>query len=227
MFLKNKYTELYYKIIESARNFPVDGYKENHHIVPRSLNGSNDALNLVLLSPRQHFICHYLLTKMVEKETFYWYKMINAFTAMRMGRNNRPIYMNSRLFETAKLEAIEIIKNRVVSEETRRKKSLALRGKKKRPRTEAEKEHQRRMMTGKIHVPESIIKMKKSALKRDPKTREFLKTRNPFAYPEVAKRNADMRRGKIWICNSLIKKQIHPNDLNKYELEGWKRGMKW
>ena len=37
-------------------------YYENHHIIPKCINGSNDKDNLVLLTPREHFICHMLLT---------------------------------------------------------------------------------------------------------------------------------------------------------------------
>lgn len=42
----------------------VDGYSEMHHIVPRSLEGSDKNDNLVLLLAREHFIAHMLLTKM-------------------------------------------------------------------------------------------------------------------------------------------------------------------
>lgn len=37
-------------------------YYEKHHILPRCLNGSNDKENLVLLTAREHYICHKLLT---------------------------------------------------------------------------------------------------------------------------------------------------------------------
>ena len=36
---------------------------EVHHIIPRSLGGDNDTSNLVALTPREHFICHIMLTK--------------------------------------------------------------------------------------------------------------------------------------------------------------------
>lgn len=42
-------------------------YYENHHIIPRSLNGSNSSENLVLLTAREHFICHWLLVKIFPK----------------------------------------------------------------------------------------------------------------------------------------------------------------
>lgn len=37
---------------------------ENHHIIPKSLGGDNRLSNLVKLTYREHYLCHYLLTKM-------------------------------------------------------------------------------------------------------------------------------------------------------------------
>lgn len=38
-------------------------YYENHHIFPKCLNGTNNKENLVLLTAREHFFIHKLLTK--------------------------------------------------------------------------------------------------------------------------------------------------------------------
>jgi hypothetical protein len=62
-FLDNKYRKWYNNIVSSAKNRVVEGYTERHHIVPRSLGGTDDVSNLVRLSAREHFICHLLLTK--------------------------------------------------------------------------------------------------------------------------------------------------------------------
>jgi hypothetical protein len=61
--IDNKYKKWYNNIVSSAKNRITEGYSERHHIVPRSLGGSDDASNLVTLSAREHFICHLLLTK--------------------------------------------------------------------------------------------------------------------------------------------------------------------
>ena len=39
-------------------------YTESHHIIPRCLGGGNETSNLVLLTAREHFIAHRLLSKM-------------------------------------------------------------------------------------------------------------------------------------------------------------------
>ena len=64
MFIENKYSKCYYNIIEHRKNNPFDGYVERHHIVPKSLGGSNKKENIVALTAREHFICHRLLIKM-------------------------------------------------------------------------------------------------------------------------------------------------------------------
>ena len=81
MFIQNKYTRWYQQIIESAKSNPYNGYTERHHTIPRSLGGVDSDENLVRLSGRQHFICHWLLTKMTEGQD--WYKMINAMAIMK------------------------------------------------------------------------------------------------------------------------------------------------
>lgn len=74
MFINSKYSKWYYNLIQSRkaikryrlpRNHHNYQYFELHHIIPKSLGGSNDKDNLVLLTPKEHFICHLLLIKMV------------------------------------------------------------------------------------------------------------------------------------------------------------------
>jgi len=71
-----KYDKLYNAIIERAKHRDwkstrynigsVDAgvYVETHHVIPKCMGGSNDRSNLVVLSAKEHFICHLLLTKM-------------------------------------------------------------------------------------------------------------------------------------------------------------------
>lgn len=66
IFMENKYTRWYYSIINNAQTRTTLEYSEKHHIIPKSLGGSNAKSNLVALTAKEHFICHLLLTKMVE-----------------------------------------------------------------------------------------------------------------------------------------------------------------
>jgi len=65
MYLQNKYTTWYYNIITNANSRVKHlGYFEKHHIIPKSLGGTDDCSNLVKLTAKEHFICHRLLVKM-------------------------------------------------------------------------------------------------------------------------------------------------------------------
>ena len=57
LFTANKYTRWYYDIIDRAKTriLSANNYYEKHHIIPKSLGGSNSADNLVNLSAREHF----------------------------------------------------------------------------------------------------------------------------------------------------------------------------
>lgn len=85
-YLCNKYTRWYYNIIHRAQSRVTTEYTEKHHILPKSLGGSNDRTNLVRLTAREHFVCHLLLTKMCANH-HNRYKMLYAFTAMAWIQN--------------------------------------------------------------------------------------------------------------------------------------------
>lgn len=95
MFNKSKYTNWYYQIIEQAKNRvlakPI--YSEKHHILPKSLGGDQSKTNLVRLLPREHFVCHKLLIKMVTGQAKY--KMLEA-VAIFSNNKKRNLRLNSR-----------------------------------------------------------------------------------------------------------------------------------
>lgn len=57
------YQKIYNQIVNRARSRKLEGYVERHHILPKSMGGSNAKENLVDLTAREHFICHVLLAK--------------------------------------------------------------------------------------------------------------------------------------------------------------------
>ena len=108
-FLINKYSKWYFNIIKSAQVQEIAEYTEKHHIIPKSLGGSNTKDNLVNLTARQHFICHWLLTKMVIT-TKHRYQMWNAFSCMLYRvRPEQPRYkISSHIFAIIKSEGSKI-----------------------------------------------------------------------------------------------------------------------
>lgn len=109
IFLDNKYTKWYYAIIANARTNIPCGYTENHHIIPKCLGGTDILENLVNLTAREHFICHWLLTKMVENKK-HKYQMWNAFSCMlyRECPNQQRYKVTSKIFENIKKEGSKI-----------------------------------------------------------------------------------------------------------------------
>lgn len=90
MFKENKYTNTYYNLISTAAEkdrSKSENYYESHHIIPRSLGGSNEKSNLVLLTPREHYIAHLLLTKMCEGN--FKYKMIWALHVLTFAKDQK------------------------------------------------------------------------------------------------------------------------------------------
>lgn len=67
MIIKNKYSRIYNDLMNKRRHEIIlkeEQYCESHHIMPKSLGGSDDKSNKVNLLPREHWISHLLLTKM-------------------------------------------------------------------------------------------------------------------------------------------------------------------
>jgi hypothetical protein len=60
-----KYQKIHDRLIERARSRTLLVYFERHHIQPKSLGGSDEPSNLVRLTYREHFLVHWLLTKLV------------------------------------------------------------------------------------------------------------------------------------------------------------------
>lgn len=100
MFLDNKYTKWYFNIINYAKvRVTNNGYYEKHHIIPKCLGGSNDYSNIIALTAREHFICHMLLTKMVEGRD----KTRMSFAMWRLAHPKQSKHkINSSMYETTR-----------------------------------------------------------------------------------------------------------------------------
>lgn len=128
-FINNKYTRTYHKIITNAQQRDISpDFVERHHIVPRALGGSDDTDNIVSLTPREHYICHALLPKMVEGAAIH--KMYAAFNMMHVDRyGNR---YTGKLYEYYKIKFYrhhsEAQKGKKRSMESRRKQSETTKG---------------------------------------------------------------------------------------------------
>lgn len=185
MFLDNKYRHWHDAIIERARTRgPVDGYIEKHHVIPKSMGGTKESGNLVALTFREHFLVHWLLTKFVDQ--YNCYKMLMAL--FRMGQDHlRPERLVAG-WQYAR--ARKAARERIVSEETKRKASTTMKARGYRP-TEEMKRHLSELnmgntiWVGKKHTDASKQKMRTAKLGKKQS-------------PEHIENAAATRRGKKW-----------------------------
>jgi len=165
----NKYETWYYEITERARTRVLKDYTETHHIQPRSLGGSNDKDNLVDLTAREHFICHWLLTKMHTGEAKS--KMIYALNGMKRSNEFTQRYktsITSRVYENLKKE-FSIIHSATMKGRTPWNKGT--------PITEDQRSKNRKSALGKKHtdIAKSRISEAQIGRKRSEETKEKIR----------------------------------------------------
>ena len=125
--LNNKYKVWHDNIIARGKNRVLTGYQEKHHIIPKSLGGSNSKYNLVALTPKEHFIIHILLCKFTLGKSRL--KMLNALHAMMFFTTKRRGYKtSSRIVANLRIEFQK--NNPVFDPEVRKKIGLGNKGKK-------------------------------------------------------------------------------------------------
>ena len=103
-------------------------YYEKHHITPKCMGGDDSKENLVLLTAREHFLCHWLLVETYpdnNKLKYAFWMMVGWKTEKHNGNRYIP---SSRIYEYAKQLRLEVMVGRVVSQETRKKISEARKG---------------------------------------------------------------------------------------------------
>lgn len=185
----NKYTNWYQAITERARTRNIDSYTERHHIQPHSLGGTDDKDNLVDLTAREHFICHWLLTKMHTGEAKS--KMIYALNGMKRGNEFAQRYetkITARVYENLKKEFSKV-HSATMKGRTPWNKGV--------PITEEQREKNRIAATGKKRSQESIAMAvaKQTGQKRSQETKDKIrnalkgKTKGPMSEEEKIKRS--------------------------------------
>ena len=129
MFVFNRYYYIYQSIIKQSQERLLDGVVEKHHIIPKSFGGSNNAYNISLLTPREHFICHKLLVKCTLGK--YKTKMSYALWMMCNPKNATKHIVGARNYAFARQLFVGEQSNRIVTQKTRDKLSEAAKGSKR------------------------------------------------------------------------------------------------
>lgn len=150
------YQKIYNQIIKRAQNRVLEGYGENHHILPRCLNGSDDKENIVRLTAREHFLCHWLLARIHPEN----YKIQYAFYAMcnQKAQNQERLISSSRIFSEARESFSKLSSLYWADEKNRTLKSVAT----KKSWTLERREELRERNSKRIRTKESNLKTSNS-----------------------------------------------------------------
>ena len=97
------YKKIYDNIVTRAKNRQLEGYGENHHIIPKCLGGSNKKENLVKLTAKEHWTVHLLLIEIYPNHP----KLKLAVRMMMVKSTNqgRDVITSGKQFERLRIEA--------------------------------------------------------------------------------------------------------------------------
>jgi hypothetical protein len=178
------YGNIVQKAIDEDRKWRKGTYYERHHILPKSLGGTDKQTNIVLLTAREHYICHLLLVKMYEAYEESHIKMLRALNMMKVkhDKHERDFKFSSKLYESMKARLYgengllvgENNPNYGVkqSKETRKKKSDAA---KRRCADPKERERLRQMALNRTPEHAEKIRQGNLGLKRSDETKKKLR----------------------------------------------------
>jgi len=223
LFKQNKYTKWYYNIVSAALNCDrikgKDTYYEKHHIIPKSFSGSNSKDNLVLLTAREHYMCHLLLPQMMV-EPIKAGKMVYAFVRMKHKCKNSKMFDRFRV-AYGKLTAGE---------------NNPFYGRKHTAEYIANMSGENHPMYNKKHRPDSLLLM------RQVKLGHGIGQENPMwgkTHPEEWRKNHSaaltgekhfnygkdaFTKGRVWMNNTIQSKMIKPEEVLAMSEQGWSKG---
>jgi hypothetical protein len=136
------YQRIYNEIVNSAKGRGLDKslihyYTEKHHIIPKCVGGDNSSNNLVLLTGREHYLCHWLLWRINKdnKLLFYPFHMMTFLNTTKSGNKRYELKLSSKQYDKIRSQLSEIKKTEVPgflgkkhSDESNLKNSLAHKG---------------------------------------------------------------------------------------------------
>lgn len=202
MFKNNKYTKWYNNIILNRKNNPLSDciYQEKHHIIPKSLGGSNKKENLVSLTAKEHFICHRLLVKMTDGKD----KVKMSYAVRTMMIRENP-YQNRHKISSKIYEFI-IEETKTIIGKSQTGKNNPFFGKKHSNKTQSLMKEKRKLqdppMLGKTHNEQTKTKLRAANHEqfKDPKQLEIRRLITQEQMKDPVRRHAagNGKRGKSW-----------------------------
>lgn len=204
------YQKIYNQIIERAqteKRVKIKGgeYYEKHHIQPRCLGGSNDKSNLVLLTAREHFLCHRLLCEIYpndRKLAYSLWMMCNGSNLLR----SKVFLPTARQYEYSRYLFVKCLDGRIPwmkgrnhSEESKQKNR--------------EKHLGKSTWEGRTHTEESKTRMSKSATTRnitvEGETRRRIGISKGNSKPKSKEHRQNMSKSKLGANNPMYGRESH------------------
>lgn len=167
-YINNKYTTAYYKIINKARQqnrVKKSGF-QSHHIVPRCIGGTDDPDNLILLTYKEHRVCHCLLIKMVDDKDAN-IKMRHAYGFFNKSSVfNGPRYRYGKENVFSRPEIVAMVRERMTNNNPMKNPEIQARRLKSWKASRAAKEFiPPRVLKDKFITPMGVFKTKKDIIK--------------------------------------------------------------
>lgn len=221
-----KYTKIYEQLINRAnsenRMKNQGTYYENHHITPKCIGGNDDSDNLVLLTAREHFLAHWILTRIHPTE----HKLIYAWNMFCMETCNGERY-TSHLYKYARERYIELLK---ANDEWKKKMANSM--SKLLWMKHVERDESIRVVEESVKDFEEIGYVRGRIIKKrmspTAETKEKIRNGNLGNVISEEHRNKIRNQGekRIWVNDGIDAKHINKEELQTYINTGWKRGRK-
>ena len=127
-----EYEKFINNIIKTRGRFACgEEYHERHHITPKCLGGKDENDNLIDLFAKEHFIAHKLLAQEnPDKDSLVYAWSCMAFVK---GNHQERYELTAEEYEEARKAISEVMRNRIITEETREKMRKASQAKVKNP----------------------------------------------------------------------------------------------
>jgi hypothetical protein len=194
---------------------------ELHHICPRSLGGSQKKSNLILLTPREHYIAHLILWKTYGGSMTYAFFMM----ACRLDYRFKNV-LSARQYENVRRDLSTIRTNFKYSLESRNKMSKSASLRPRLPLTEETKKKIGEANKGKISLAkgktkseETKARMRKAQENRKPISEE---TRNRLIKSHMGKKqSAESCKKKSESCKKAWAKRKQSLEDKKYGAESF------
>lgn len=211
--------KIYNWIVNRAKNRELlSAEYEIHHIVPKSIGGTNDFENLVKLTYKEHYVCHRLLTFIfsdVKEIHFAYWMMSNRF--------KDKLRITAKTYRLCKLNYIKYRQGISLSEEVKLKISIS------------RKKNSNDWWIGRKHSVETKIKQSISALNRNITEENELKRRAGISKSNLGKSKTEEHCKNISISktgeknpmygktgkNNVNSKIIYQYTLDKIFIKQW------